>query len=88
MPPEICPSCGAEVPRQAKVCPECGADDMTGWSERAQQINPDLPEEDFDYDEFVKREFEKEPPVPRGLSWFWWGVALLVLAFFIRLLLR
>ena len=26
MPPEICPACGAQVPRNAKACPECGSD--------------------------------------------------------------
>src|ERR1041384_1119375 len=35
MTPEICPNCGAEVPRQAKACPECGSDEKTGWSEEA-----------------------------------------------------
>ena len=24
-PPDVCPNCGAEVPRNAKACPECGA---------------------------------------------------------------
>ena len=57
MPPEVCPNCGAEVPRNAKACPECGSDENTGWSETAYASNLGLPDEEFDYDEFVKEEF-------------------------------
>jgi len=81
-PPEICPNCGAEVPRNAKACPACGSDEETGWSEEARTDGLDLPDDNFNYDKFVKEEFggEKASPVPRGLHWFWWlvGVAILV----------
>ncbi len=81
MPPEICPNCGAEVPRQAHACPECGADEQTGWSERATAQRLDLPDDEFDYDAFVKEEFGVPGKIrPRGLSWFWWAVAVLVAA--------
>jgi len=80
-PPEFCPNCGAEVPRHAQACPECGADEATGWSERATAQRLDLPDDEFDYDEFVKEEFGTESQVrPRGLSWFWWAAAVLVVA--------
>ena len=81
MRPEICPNCGAEVPPNAKACPECGSDEETGWSEQAQATGLDLPEENFDYEEFVQREFGTKPtPVPHGLHWFWWlvGIGLLL----------
>jgi hypothetical protein len=78
MPPAVCPNCGATVPRKAKACPECGSDDQTGWSEEAGAGGLDLPDEEFNYDEFVKREFGKEGPVPRGLHWFWWVVAIVL----------
>ncbi|HUD45640.1 MAG TPA: zinc ribbon domain-containing protein [Candidatus Baltobacteraceae bacterium] len=75
--PEICPACGADVPRGAKACPECGADENTGWSEEAYASGLGLPDESFDYDEFVKRELDpKQSPVPRGIHWFWWVVAI------------
>ena len=65
MAPETCPNCGAEVPPKAKACPECGADEQTGWSEAARTAGLDLPDENFDYDDFVKREFgEQEPGAP------------------------
>ncbi len=77
--PETCPNCGAEVPPRAKACPECGSDEQTGWSEQARTDSLDLPDENFDYDEFTKREFGGEKPVPRGIHWFWWLIALLLL---------
>lgn len=83
MAPEICPNCGAEVPRNARACPECGADEKTGWSEAARHGHLDLPDEDFDYDDFVEKEFGGKTAVPRGLHWFWWLVAFIVLATFL-----
>ena len=84
MRPSVCPNSGAEVPHNAKACPECGSDEKTGWSEEANTGSLDLPEENFDYSDFVKREFGQKSPVPRGLHWFWWLVAVgLVLGFII-----
>ena len=57
MPPETCPNCGAEVPPKARDCPECGADEQTGWSEAARTDGLDLPDQNFDYGDFVKHEF-------------------------------
>lgn len=87
-PPDICPNCGAEVPPKAVACSECGADDQTGWSESARSDGLDLPEDTFDYDEFIKREFAGPGPVPRGIHWFWWAIALALVALFTALWLR
>ena len=78
--PETCPECGAMVPANASACPECGADEQTGWSERAQAQRLGLPDDEFDYDEFVKEEFgnAKRPARP-PIGWFWWVVALVLL---------
>jgi hypothetical protein len=93
MTPEICPICGAEVPPKAKACPECGSDEETGWSDKAREQELGLPDEEFDYEEFVKEEFgeKREDKLrPRGVSWLWWvvGVGLLVsaLVWFLRML--
>ena len=74
-----CPHCGAEVPAGARACPECGSDEQTGWSEAAQTEGLNLPDDSFDYQDFVSREFGKKSPVPKGLHWFWWLVAILLL---------
>lgn len=89
-PPEICPNCGAEVPQNAKACPECGSDETTGWSSEAegQSGNVDLPEEEFDYDRFVEREFGGKKPVPEGIHWFWWVIAVMLLGLFVAFWLR
>jgi hypothetical protein len=56
--PKVCPVCGEDVPPRALACPECGADHNSGWREGAlEEAGLDLPAENFDYDEFVKREF-------------------------------
>ena len=83
MPPEFCPNCGAEIPRKAKACPGCGADENCGWagdSRQASSADLGLPEEDFNYNEFTRREFGRPSPKPAGLHWAWWvtGIVLLV----------
>ncbi len=88
MSPETCPNCGADVPSNAKACPECGADERTGWSEEAGSGGLDLPEENFDYSDFVKREFGKGKAVPRGIYWFWWLVAVFLIGALIWLWLK
>ena len=84
-PPETCPNCGADVPSNARACPECGADEATGWSEAARTDGLGLPDESFDYEDFVKREFGNQSPVPRGVHWFWWVIGLLVVAALVAL---
>lgn len=84
-PPEECPNCGAAVPRHARACPECGADEQTGWSGAADTGGLGLPDEEFDYAEYVEREFGGGGPRPRGIRWLWWVGALLALAAFVAI---
>ena len=90
MPPDVCPNCGAEVPPKARACPECGSDERTGWSDRATSQRLDLPEDDFDYDEFVQEEFgesrSNREVRPRGIPWHWWLVAVIVVLAFLWLI--
>jgi predicted nucleic acid-binding Zn ribbon protein len=76
--PDECPVCGAEVPDGAAACPECGSDERTGWSETARYDGLGLPDEAFDYDEFVGRELEGRAPRRRHAR-FWWVVAVVLL---------
>jgi hypothetical protein len=48
----------------------------------------DLPDENFDYDDFVNQEFGGKSPVPRGIHWVWWLVALVLTTAFIAFWLR
>ena len=86
-PPEICPECGAAVPPKARCCPVCGSDEQTGWSERATLDRLGVPSEEFDYEEFIRGEFGSEESRirPKGISWFWWLIAVVVLLAFAAL---
>jgi hypothetical protein len=62
----ICPNCGEAVPVSRASCPHCGSDSETGWSKDAEEAGVDLPagysgQDEFDYDEYVHREFSKPP---------------------------
>lgn len=83
MSPEICPNCGADVPPGAKSCPGCGSDEKTGWSDSAYASNLGIPEENFDYNEFVKEEFGAGRVKPRGIHWLWWATALVLVGLFL-----
>ena len=65
--------CGTEVPPSARACPECGADDTTGWNEdRAVYDGLDLPDDEFDYDEYLKKEFgDADKPAKKRWPWPW-----------------
>ena len=78
-PPDACPNCGAEVPHKAKACPECGADEDTGWSVEAQSDSLGLPDDSFDYDEYVERELGDAKARPRGIGPLWWVTAVVLL---------
>jgi len=77
--PHVCPVCGEEVPRDALACPECGADHNSGWREDAGVYDAlDLPDKDFNHDEFVREEFGS-PPKPAGVKNIWWIAAVVLI---------
>ena len=49
-----CPHCGALLSEEAGFCRICGSSDADGWSDESGLSDA---EEDFDYDEFIQREF-------------------------------
>jgi hypothetical protein len=68
-----CPSCGAKVRVGAKFCRECGASDESGWGEDDSFDDDGTPagyadDDDFDYDDFVRREFPDRSPA-RSKGW-------------------
>lgn len=82
----VCPHCGATVHVNATFCSECGSDDQTGWSEDAGSSPFDLGT-DFDYDEFIEREFSDATPVTTRDSAKRIAVSLIVVLTCICLLL-
>ena len=78
-----CPLCGTDVREGAKVCRACGATDDCGWNEDDADSSPD---DDFDYDDFVAREFPNvEQPSQAAAAPLW--VRLVILAIVISFLL-
>jgi hypothetical protein len=88
MAPDTCPNCGSDVPPNAKSCPECGADEKTAWSDSACADRLGIPDDNFDYDKFVKEEFGPSRVKPRGIHWIWWVTALLLVLLFLLFFLR
>ena len=83
--PDVCPVCGEEVPRGSLACPVCGADHNSGWRLDADTHDAlDLPDDDFDYDEFARREFGSALK-PAGIKTIWWVTAIILLALSIAL---
>jgi predicted nucleic acid-binding Zn ribbon protein len=81
--PDVCPVCGEEVPRGALACPECGADHNTGWRKDADAYDGvDLPDDDFNYDDFVKQEFGSRAKPPQ-LKMIWWIAGILLIVAFL-----
>ena len=81
-----CPYCGAEVKINALACPECGSDDSTGWSDKPDDMSI-LPDDDFDYDESVAREFgdkKKRPIMPSWVAITGFILLVLLLWVFLR----
>jgi len=81
-PPGQCPACGEWVYRGAVACPDCGACEKSGWSGDTHEDGLDLRDDEFDYDDFVAREFGNKPAKSSKMANVWWWVALaLLLAF-------
>ncbi|HEX5790722.1 MAG TPA: hypothetical protein VFY13_06190 [Luteolibacter sp.] len=83
-----CPSCGSEV-RVGRPCPGCKPVKRKAAKpkrfEKHDEIYDglDLPDEDFDYDEFVAREFGKVPHRKLGVKWYWWVLGVVILVWMI-----
>lgn len=79
----VCPFCGCEV-RVGKPCPGCAKKmqkpKRRSWQQNKSADGLDLPDEKFDYDDFVAREFGKAPHRKTGLKWYWWALAVALLA--------
>ena len=87
----VCPHCGAQVRTGARACPECGSDEKTGWSEDADKWAAGIPtgyasEDEFDYKDFVRREFGGRRS-RRVLGLSWWVALVLLAALIIGLLM-
>lgn len=80
----LCPTCDEEV-AVGKNCPRCAKRnppaprERKSWEQEETADGLDLPDEDFDYDDFIAREFGGAPHKKTGIAWYWYAVALLLL---------
>jgi hypothetical protein len=83
----LCPFCDREV-RVGGQCPGCAAKSAKSakakparksWESEPTEDGLSLPDEDFDYDEFVAREFGKSPHRQLGVKWYWWVLGIIAL---------
>ena len=65
------------------ACRECGADHNSGWRKDADAYDAvDFPDEDFNYDEFIRAEFGSVRK-PSGVKTIWWIAAIILMIVFI-----
>ncbi len=82
-----CPFCDRDV-RVGSPCPGCAnttrkkkpAPAKKSWEQDSAADGLDLPDEDFDYEDFIAREFGKVPHRRIGVKWYWWLLGVLLLA--------
>ncbi|QDV70663.1 hypothetical protein Poly24_43890 [Rosistilla carotiformis] len=65
-----CPHCGAMILETATFCRHCGASDASGWQDETEGYADDMSDDDFDYDEFLQREFPGDAPPRRDFKSF------------------
>jgi len=90
----LCPGCDKEVRVGAPYCPHCNPPSKRrkrqeskasagkpkrSWEQGSSYDGLDLPDEDFDYDEYVAREFGRKPHRKIGIKWYWWVTAIVVI---------
>ena len=82
-----CPTCGSDV-EVGKPCPGCAKKAKPGPPKKSWQTDKvpdglDLPDDDFDYDEFVKKEFSRLPhrSLGQNLLWYLLGIGILITLF-------
>ncbi len=80
----ICPFCETEV-AVGKPCTGCTKRSKKpqtakkSWEQDGSADGLGLPDDDFNYEDFIAREFGKAPHRKTGLKWYWWALAVALL---------
>ena len=81
----ICPGCGREVRIGPAGCPHCpqpkrrkpkSPPTKRSWEQDPIYDTLELPDNDFNYEEFVEREFGNKPHRKIGVAFRWWALGL------------
>ncbi len=89
----LCPGCDQEVPVGSCGCPRCNppskrrkrtraAAHGRGRKQTGYPDGLDLPDDDFDYDAYIAREFGQKPHRRIGIAWYWWLTGAVLLGIF------
>lgn len=85
----MCPFCDLEV-RVGRPCEGCSkkqkpvpANTKRSWEQDKMYAGMDLSHEDFDYDEFVAKEFGYLPHKKIGVKWYWWALGVVLVGLMI-----
>ena len=86
----LCPTCGSEV-KVGSSCPGCvpkrskrkrqvgvGPKKRKHWEQEAIYDGSDIPDDEFEYEEFIEREFSNKPHRTIGIKWYWWVTAFIL----------
>lgn len=79
----ICPYCDSEV-QVGRPCAKCerkakkSKRRKKSWEQDPSADGLDLPDDDFEYNEFVAKEFGASPHRQTGLKWYWWALAIAI----------
>lgn len=74
---EPCPGCvGKEAKKRKKASSGASKRKPKSWETSS---SADYEDDEFDYEDFCKREFGKSPHHRTGLKWYWWWLAVIVL---------
>lgn len=88
----MCPTCGSEVV-VGEACPGCvparvkrkekrervPRRKQRSWEQDSIYNGLAIPDDEFDYEEFIEREFGNKPHRQIGIKWYWWVTALVLL---------
>ncbi|MEO1835147.1 MAG: hypothetical protein ABGZ49_06590 [Akkermansiaceae bacterium] len=83
----LCPTCGSEV-KVGSSCSGCvakrkkqvrvGPKKRKHWEQDVIYDGISIPEDEFEYEEFIEREFSNKPHRAIGIEWYWWMTAVLL----------
>ena len=90
----MCPTCGSEV-KVGAVCPGCvpkrhrrkkrvraGPKKRKPWEQDAIYDGIGIPDDEFDYEDFIQKEFSKKPHRKLTIKWYWWLTGVVLLGLF------
>ena len=86
----MCPTCGSAV-KVGTACPGCvpkkikrkkrvsaGPKKRKAWEQASIYDGLGIPDDEFDYEEFIDREFSRKPHRQIRIKWYWWATALVL----------